>query len=105
MMRMTPPTNSANLPYLLPSRVPNLIPTADIANVITPITVADTNMSLPSIARLMPTANASMLVAMARISIVTGDRSSSSFSSSPNTASRIMLAPISARRMKATQWS
>ena len=58
-----------------------------------------------TIAKDTPTARASMLVAIAIVSIVLKPKDESAGQLSPSQASLIMFAPISARRTKATQWS
>ena len=56
-------------------------------------------------AKVTPTASASMLVAMARSTMFLTSRSGFGHSSSLLKDSFIMFAPITASRMKATQWS
>ena len=56
-------------------------------------------------AKVTPTARASMLVAMARSTMFLTSRSAFGHSSSLLKDSFIMFAPITASRMKATQWS
>mgnify|MGYP007065356905 CR=1 FL=1 len=74
-------------------------------NVVRPIRQAARAMSVPSSAKVTPTASASMLVAIASSSIVLKPKSSLVSSSSLLSASRTMFTPIIASRMNATQWS
>ena len=62
-------------------------------------------MGASVMAREMPTARASMEVATASGSMALADKSGVADSSSPDSASLIMLPPTSASRKKATQWS
>lgn len=78
-------------------------------NVVTPISDTAGTMSTESAANEMPTARASIEVAMARIgysprSIFSASLPSPSFSSSVK-ASHSILPPIKAKRIKAIQWS
>ena len=60
-----PPMRSAGARYLSPNMAPTLTPMADNRQVITPISPAAGRMFTCMAAKLTPTANASMLVAMA----------------------------------------
>ena len=55
---------------LIPNRVPILTPNADIINVVIPINIVAYTMFTPKNANVIPTAIASMLVAIAKTTIV-----------------------------------
>ena len=76
-----------------------------MAKVTTPMTVADIHTLTCKKAIEMPTAKASMLVAIAITSMVRMPKSPSCSSSSPHIVSRIILAPMSESKPKAIQWS
>ena len=102
-MRITPPALSAPDLNLVPHRFPSFTPAKPNAKVVAPIRVTARTMFTLSTAKLIPTASASMLVAIAKRSMVFTSKLASSFSSSP--ASLIILSPIMRRRTKAIQWS
>ena len=85
--------------------MPTRTPTAEITNVVQPINPAARKMLTCSVESVMPAASASMLVAIAISSIGLKEYDASTFSSSSESASRIMFAPSSASRMNAIQWS
>ena len=62
---MIPPRSSALLPSLSPKMLPAFTPRTEMANVMTPMMTAGRRISSPSMAMLIPTAKASMLVATA----------------------------------------
>ena len=114
---MIPPMISADFSNLEPNTLPIFTPKTEKAKVVRPMIRTDDHSFTWIQAKETPTAKASMLVAMARSSMVLKlsgvdcfvasllamtDFSSSSF---PNTASRIMLAPIKKSNPKAIQWS
>ena len=72
----TPPVNSAFDLYRLPKTLPILIPSADRIKVVMPITATDIHRSTCKNAKDTPTAKASMLVAIASISITLKEKSS-----------------------------
>ena len=74
-------------------------------NVQVPIVGMATNMFVFIIAKVIPIARASTLVAIAQTSIFENDKSFLCSSSSFEKASFIMFAPISERRINAIQWS
>ena len=103
---MTPPANSAFFSKRLPKMLPIFTPMADRAKVVTPIREAASQIFVfPAMAREMPTASASMEVATAIRNMVLTERSAETSSSFFERASRIIFAPIKARRVKAIQWS
>lgn len=65
-IRMNPPANTALFSYLLPHLLPSITPINDKINVIIPIKREDERiLASANMAKVMPTANASMLVPMA----------------------------------------
>ena len=104
-IRMTPPRTSAFFPNLSPNRLPILTPAIEMTSVTSPIIKAGKNMLSSVMANDIPIARASMLVAIASRTIVLTPMSASTSSSSPNSPSRTMFAPIRNRRKNATQWS
>ena len=91
---MTPP----NIWNLLPSQSPSLrpmnIPAMLNANATTPIMLADIRRGSLNSANVIPTANASMLVAIASSVTSLNENSSLISSSSPDKLSRIIFNPI-----------
>ena len=106
-IRMMPPVIPADFSYLEPNTLPIFTPNTENRKVVTPMMSTDDQSWTCIQAKEMPTANASILVAMAKRNIVLKpselltDVTSSLF----DRASRIMLAPIKASRPKAIQWS
>ena len=90
----------------MPSFFPSLIPIKDNAPVIIPIIIAGYQMFTSRIARLNPTARASILVAMlSSIRVDPFDGSGEDFSSFLSKPEIIILTPTNPRRARATQWS
>ena len=103
---MIPPTIPADFSNLEPNRLPIFTPRMENRKVVTPMMSIDDQIFTWMQAKEMPTARASMLVAIANKSIVLKSKAPlCSWSSLPQTASRIMLAPIKKSNPKAIQWS
>ena len=103
---MTPPTSSAFDLYFAPNTFPTFNPIAERMNVVAPMnSTAATIFTSGSNAKVIPTARASILVAMASRSIVLKLNEASSFSSSFDSASLIILPPIRQSSTNAIQWS
>ena len=99
---MIPPASSARLRQRAPKTLPSFTPSAESAQVITPIVATAGMIRIVSSANVTPTASASMLVATASGSIAPGVIALLTPSASPKD-SRIMFAPISPSRTKAIQ--
>jgi len=108
---MNPPMNSAFDLYLTPKRLPTLTPTKEKQNVVIPMIMAassvltsavDATRLTGTIAKVIPTARASILVATAMRNMVLTSSPASAVSSFLERASRIMLKPIRANSTKAT---
>ena len=69
-IRTTPPVISALLPKRLPNQLPKYTPKRQIKNVIMPISADAKITDTAIVAKVMPTASASMLVAIARMKSV-----------------------------------
>jgi hypothetical protein len=112
---MTPPVISAALLYREPNIFPILTPAKENKKVVIPMTVTDFHKSTDKKAKDTPTAKASMLVAIAIISIVLKpvllhEHSAvgccpSSADSSSDKASLIILTPMTSNNPNAIQWS
>ncbi len=79
-MSMIPPVNSALDLYLNPKILPIITPITDNVKVMIPINKTAGNTSIFKNAKETPTANASMLVAIAKTDIVRKFSESSTFS-------------------------
>ena len=66
-IKTSPPVISALLPKRLPNQLPIYTPKRQIKNVIIPIMLDAKSTETDIVAKVMPTARASMLVAIARI--------------------------------------
>lgn len=99
-----PPHRVAFEWYLAPNKLPIFVPIAEKAKVTAPIKVTAGRIETLINAKLTPTANASMLVAIAKTSIdfhpISGSIDSSSWKES-----QIILPPIIDNKIKAIQWS
>ena len=95
----------ADFSYLDPKTLPILTPKTENKKVVMPMISTDDQILTWMQANETPTAKASMLVAMASKSMVLKPKEPSCSSSLPQTASRIMLAPIKKSKLKAIQWS
>ena len=106
---MTPPVISAILLYREPKTFPILTPTNENRKVVMPIIMTENQIFTLRNANDTPTAKASMLVAMAIMSMVLNPQPhellSSSSSSSSDKASLIILTPMTSNRPNAIQWS
>ena len=103
---MIPPTIPADFSYLEPNAFPIFTPNTENKKVVSPIMSIDDQILTWMQAKEMPTAKASILVAMAKSNMVLKPNELSDGSSSfLDNASRIMLAPIRKSRLKAIQWS
>ena len=103
---------SADFSNLEPNTLPILTPKTEKVKVVKPMISTDDHNLTWIQAKEIPTAKASMLVAMAKSNMVLMDcfgRSSISMTVSslsfPISASRIILAPIKKSNPKAIQWS
>lgn len=105
-IKMTPPMMLADFSNFAPKRLPIFTPTMENTKVVRPMTNTELHNSTWMQAKEMPTAKASMLVAMAKSNIVLKSRELSSCFSSPfEKDSRIILAPMRNSKPKAIQWS
>ena len=95
----------ADFSYLEPKTLPIFTPKTENRKVVNPMTITDDQSLTWMQANETPTAKASMLVAMASKNMVLKLKEPSCFSSLPQTASRIMLVPMSNSKPKAIQWS
>ena len=104
-MSITPPVSSAFDLYFVPKTLPTFAPAMDMMQVVQPIMLTAPTMFTSRNAKVMPAARASMLVATASISMVLKDSEPLSLpaSSSLESASRIIFAPMSESSMNATQ--
>ncbi len=104
IIRIMPPAISAFDLYFVPKTLPIFNPKAEIINVTIPMhDTAKTILTFKNASEI-PTARASMLVAMARSSIDLNDRELSDFSSSLESASLIIFRPIKSKSINAIQW-
>ncbi len=99
---MHPPRVPACFILSVPNFLPMPAPQALMANVMIPMAAAGMRISCDSMDMDMPTIRASMLVATARVAMVTRPRLPSCSSSSER-SSLIMFNPIRRRMAKATQ--
>ena len=103
-IKIAPPNNSALFSYLSPKTFPTLVPIMDNTNVIIPINVIAKIKFTFKNANVIPTANASILVAIANTIIVLNPTLSLQFSLlSSLKASFIMFPPIILNKINATQ--
>ena len=103
---MIPPIIPADFSNLDPNTFPIFTPMMENKKVVTPIINTDDQILTWIQAKEIPTAKASILVAMAKSSMVLNPNELSAGSSSfRDNASRIMLAPIKKSNPKAIQWS
>ena len=101
-----PPASSAFDLYFVPNTFPTFRPIADRIKVVAPMNrTAAAIFTSGRSAKVMPTASASMLVAIASSSIVLKLNDASSFSSSFESASLIIFPPIKHSSTNAIQWS
>lgn len=106
MISMRPPAISILFSKRCPSLLPAKAPKKDNTKVIVPMMIIGVAMSILRIAKLRPTAKASMLVAIDRSNNTLGFNGLVSFSTaSIFVASYIILQPIKAKSVKAIQWS
>ncbi len=97
---MVPALFTRPAPNFLPMTAPQKL----MAKVTIPMMIAGTRTSVDSMDNEMPTTNASMLVATARVAMVAIPMSPLP-SSSPKRSSLIMFSPIRSRMAKAIQWA
>ena len=106
-INIIPPIIPADLSYLEPKTLPIFTPKMEKTKVVRPMMSTDDHNFTWMQANETPTAKASMLVAIAKRNMVLKSNallfSPSSFL--PQTASRIMLAPMRTSSPKAIQWS
>ena len=103
---MIPPTIPADFSNFEPNTFPIFTPRTEKAKVVTPMINTDDQIFTWIHANEIPTAKASMLVAMANNNMVLKPNEPSlGWSSCFNSASRIILAPIKKSNPKAIQWS
>ena len=101
-MRTMPPASSAFDLYRKPNMLPILTPIVAIKKVVQPMRETAGRIFTLKNAKVMPTAKASILVAMARGSMVRGEKEALCFSDSLRDSST-MLPPISDSSTKAIQ--
>lgn len=82
-IRIIPPARFILRLNLLPILHPNIIPIAEIMNVVIPIMMEGSTTGLSTIERENPTAKASILVAMARLNITSIRSGLNGFDKSP----------------------
>ena len=97
--------NSALFSYLSPNLFPIFTPITDKINVIIPIDITGNTIFILRQANVIQTAKASMLVAIANITIVLMSILSLQFSEFLLKDSFIMLLPIAPNNANAIQWS
>lgn len=106
--RTAPPVNSALDLHFAPNILPVFTPSVDIVNVVMPVISIAIKIFILKKAKVIPIANASMLVAHAKTNIFAkakeyplGFSSSYSF----DTLSFIIFPPINPSKTNASQWS
>ena len=98
-----PPIIPADFSYFDPNTLPIFTPKTEKTKVVRPMMSTDDHNFTWIQANETPTAKASMLVAMASKNMVLKPKEPSCSSSFPQTASRIMLAPMRESKPKAIQ--